>query len=221
MSPEDAHFLRSWWARTCAPRASISICAAIVPYGIYDRFEFDVPLGRCLRGLQGQAVGDCYDRFVVRLLESPRIDPDLSARSLDQMPPTSGKEDDPVGGWWRGQGRGRKPCASLRWARSTSAPRIRAARPATTSCPMAPRMPYRVQASAPVPSPPLSIFEKLTPGLMIADHGRPDRLLRHRPSGGRPMTFSVRPCFRRIGRCLVRRIQAFPRIRSPNSGSPC
>ena len=36
-----------------------------LPYSVYDRFRFDVPLGRGFRG----AVGDCYDRFAVRILE--------------------------------------------------------------------------------------------------------------------------------------------------------
>jgi NADH-quinone oxidoreductase subunit D len=35
------------------------------PYSIYDRFEFDVPVGT---GLMGQ-VGDCFDRHWVRMLE--------------------------------------------------------------------------------------------------------------------------------------------------------
>ena len=35
------------------------------PYGIYDRFKFEVPVGR---GEQG-TVGDCYDRYMVRVRE--------------------------------------------------------------------------------------------------------------------------------------------------------
>lgn len=35
------------------------------PYSIYDRFEFDIPVGE---GLMGQ-VGDCWDRYYVRVLE--------------------------------------------------------------------------------------------------------------------------------------------------------
>ena len=36
-----------------------------VPYSVYHKFDFKVPLGEGFRG----TVGDCYDRFVVRILE--------------------------------------------------------------------------------------------------------------------------------------------------------
>lgn len=51
------------------------------PYSIYDRFEFDIPVGE---GMQG-TVGDCWDRYYVRVLEmeqSLRI----IEQALDQMP---------------------------------------------------------------------------------------------------------------------------------------
>jgi NADH-quinone oxidoreductase subunit D len=35
------------------------------PYSIYDRFDFDVPVGRGLKGV----VGDCWDRYMVRMWE--------------------------------------------------------------------------------------------------------------------------------------------------------
>ncbi|HEX9016906.1 MAG TPA: NADH-quinone oxidoreductase subunit D [Chloroflexota bacterium] len=35
------------------------------PYSIYDRFEFDIPVGRGIKG----AVGDCWDRYMVRVGE--------------------------------------------------------------------------------------------------------------------------------------------------------
>ena len=35
------------------------------PYGIYDRFEFDVPVGSGEKGTQG----DCWDRYIVRIRE--------------------------------------------------------------------------------------------------------------------------------------------------------
>jgi NADH-quinone oxidoreductase subunit D len=35
------------------------------PYGIYDRFEFDVPVGSGERG----TLGDCFDRYMVRVRE--------------------------------------------------------------------------------------------------------------------------------------------------------
>ena len=35
------------------------------PYSIYDRFEFDVPVGNGHFG----TLGDCFDRYWVRMLE--------------------------------------------------------------------------------------------------------------------------------------------------------
>ncbi len=51
------------------------------PYSIYDRFEFDVPFGKGDMG----TVGDCWDRYMVRILEmgeSARI----VSQALDQLP---------------------------------------------------------------------------------------------------------------------------------------
>ncbi len=51
------------------------------PYSIYDRFEFDVPVGRGLMG----TTGDCWDRYWVRMQEmkeSSRI----IRQALDAMP---------------------------------------------------------------------------------------------------------------------------------------
>ena len=51
------------------------------PYSIYDRFEFDVPCGKGEMGV----VGDCWDRYMVRILEmteSARI----VSQALDQLP---------------------------------------------------------------------------------------------------------------------------------------
>ncbi|KAB2640076.1 MAG: NADH-quinone oxidoreductase subunit D [Verrucomicrobia bacterium] len=46
------------------------------PYGIYDRFKFRIPLG---------AVGDCYDRLMIRLLEL-RESLSILRQALDQLP---------------------------------------------------------------------------------------------------------------------------------------
>lgn len=46
------------------------------PYGIYDRFDFDVPLG---------ATGDCYDRFLVRMAEM-RQSMRIIEQALEQIP---------------------------------------------------------------------------------------------------------------------------------------
>ncbi len=51
------------------------------PYSIYDRFEFEVPIGKGEMG----TVGDCWDRYMVRIremTESARIVSD----ALDQLP---------------------------------------------------------------------------------------------------------------------------------------
>ena len=45
-------------------------------YGIYDRFPFRVPLGE---------VGDCYDRFMVRLLEM-RESIKILRQAMDELP---------------------------------------------------------------------------------------------------------------------------------------
>jgi len=135
------------------------------PYGIYDRFEFDVPLGRCYAGSKGK-LGDCYDRFVVRLLEvleSIRI----CRQVLDQMPPTSGKEDDPVGGWCvakAAQKSLRKPPVGEVYFR-TENPRGETGYHIVSD---GTKIPYRVRIRTGSFTA-LSIFEKLTPGLMIAD----------------------------------------------------
>jgi NADH-quinone oxidoreductase subunit D len=135
------------------------------PYGIYDRFEFDAPLGRCYAGSKGK-LGDCYDRFVVRLLEvleSIRI----CRQVLDQMPPSSGKEDDLVGGWCvakAAQKALRKPPVGEVYFR-TENPRGETGYHLVSD---GTKIPYRVRIRTGSFTA-LSIFEKLTPGLMIAD----------------------------------------------------
>jgi len=47
------------------------------PYSLYDRFEFDVPVGRN---------GDCYDRYVVRM-EEIRQSLRILEQALEQFPP--------------------------------------------------------------------------------------------------------------------------------------
>ena len=51
------------------------------PYSVYPDFEFEVPLGRAFAG----AVGDSYDRFVVRILEI-RQSVRIIRQALDGMP---------------------------------------------------------------------------------------------------------------------------------------
>ena len=51
------------------------------PYLLYDRFQFDIPVGT---GIKGQ-VGDCWDRYWVRLLEM-RESVRIVRQALDQLP---------------------------------------------------------------------------------------------------------------------------------------
>jgi NADH-quinone oxidoreductase subunit D len=51
------------------------------PYLLYDRFEFDVPIGT---GIKGQ-VGDCWDRYWVRILEM-RESVRIVRQAIQQMP---------------------------------------------------------------------------------------------------------------------------------------
>src|SRR5690606_24839964 len=46
------------------------------PYDVYDRMEFDIPIGKS---------GDCYDRFLVRI-EEMRQSLRIIHQCLDQMP---------------------------------------------------------------------------------------------------------------------------------------
>lgn len=67
------------------------------PYGIYDRLAVRVPVGQGFAGRTGR-VGDCYDRFVVRLLEineSVR----LVREAVKLLPPPAEKPADPIGGF--------------------------------------------------------------------------------------------------------------------------
>jgi len=47
-----------------------------MPYGIYDRFEFDVPVGQN---------GDCYDRYIIRL-EEIRQSLRILEQAVEQFP---------------------------------------------------------------------------------------------------------------------------------------
>lgn len=48
----------------------------IEPYSIYDRFEFDIPIG---------AEGDCYERYLIRL-EEMRQSVNIVEQAIDQLP---------------------------------------------------------------------------------------------------------------------------------------
>lgn len=51
------------------------------PYSIYDRFDFDIPVGQGLHG----TVGDCWDRYIVRVWEMEES-LKIIEQALDQMP---------------------------------------------------------------------------------------------------------------------------------------
>lgn len=51
------------------------------PYSIYDRFEFDIPVGKGEMG----TVGDCWDRYIVRVREMEES-LKIIEQALDQMP---------------------------------------------------------------------------------------------------------------------------------------
>lgn len=67
------------------------------PYGLYPKLKFEVPVGKAYAGSKG-VLGDCYDRYIVRLLEIVESIK-LCRQVLDMMPPPSEKSDDPVGGY--------------------------------------------------------------------------------------------------------------------------
>lgn len=67
------------------------------PYGIYGQLGVRVPIGQGFAGRHGR-IGDCYDRYVVRLLEvmeSVR----LCREALRLLPPPAEKATDPEGGY--------------------------------------------------------------------------------------------------------------------------
>ena len=67
------------------------------PYGIYGQLGVRVPFGQAFAGRRG-VVGDCFDRYVVRLLEiqeSVR----LCREALKLLPPKAEKATDPTGGF--------------------------------------------------------------------------------------------------------------------------
>lgn len=67
------------------------------PYGLYGELGVQVPVGQGFAGRHG-AVGDCYDRYVVRLLEI-RESVRLCRAALKLLPPAAEKPADPIGGF--------------------------------------------------------------------------------------------------------------------------
>jgi len=52
------------------------------PYSIYDRFDFEVPIGKGLKG----TVGDCWDRYMVRVHEMEQS-LNIIEQAVDNIPP--------------------------------------------------------------------------------------------------------------------------------------
>jgi len=52
-----------------------------MPYSVYDRFDFDVPIGKGERG----TVGDCYDRYLMRVRET-YVSLKIVRQALDGLP---------------------------------------------------------------------------------------------------------------------------------------
>lgn len=67
------------------------------PYGLYPKLKFEVPVGKAYAGSKG-VLGDCYDRYIVRLLEIVESIK-ICRQVLDMIPPPAEKADDPVGGY--------------------------------------------------------------------------------------------------------------------------
>ncbi len=60
------------------------------PYEVYDRMEFDIPVG---------TNGDCYDRYLVRVEEMRAVEPHHQAvRRLAAREPGPGDHRQPQGG---------------------------------------------------------------------------------------------------------------------------
>ena len=51
------------------------------PYSVYDRFDFDIPIGQGIKG----SVGDSWDRFFVRIHEI-RQSVKIVRQAIDQLP---------------------------------------------------------------------------------------------------------------------------------------
>jgi NADH-quinone oxidoreductase subunit D len=133
-------------------------------YGIYGRLGVQVPVGQGFAGRNGR-VGDCYDRYVVRLLEileSIR----LCRETLALLPAKAEKPGDPVGGWQHPDAvkHLRKPPKGEIYCR-TEAPRGEMGYYLVSD---GSKTPYRVKIRTGSFTA-MSIFEKLSRGLFLAD----------------------------------------------------
>jgi NADH-quinone oxidoreductase subunit D len=52
------------------------------PYSVYDRLEFDIPVGQGLKG----TTGDCWDRYMVRVHEMEQS-VTIIEQAIDKLPP--------------------------------------------------------------------------------------------------------------------------------------
>jgi len=116
-------------------------------YGFYPRFAFRVPLGEH---------GDCYDRYMLRILEM-RESVKILVQAFHDLPPGPS--------WTR---RRRSAASAPRPARPTAASRARRANSASTSSATAARIPTAT-ACARLPSSNLTLLEEMCLGHTIAD----------------------------------------------------
>ncbi len=133
------------------------------PYGIYGELDVQVPVGRNYAGRHG-ALGDSYDRFVVRLLEIQESIR-LCRKALELLPPAAAKADDPVGGWQSDASKVlRKPPAGEIYVR-TEAPRGEMGYHLVSD---GSKMPYRIKIRTGSFAA-VGMLEYLCPGLFMAD----------------------------------------------------
>jgi len=133
------------------------------PYGIYPKLKFAVPVGGAYGGSKG-VLGDCYDRYIVRLLEIVESIK-ICRQVLDMMPPPAEQADDPVGGYRVDVTKKlRTPPKGGIYTRVEN-PRGETGYYLVSD---GSKMPYRLKIRTGSFTS-LSIFETLVPGLMVSD----------------------------------------------------
>jgi len=134
------------------------------PYSLYPKLSFNVPVGGGFGGSKG-VLGDCYDRYVVRLMEIMESIK-ICRQVLEMLPPPSEKPDDPVGGY-----RAADVAKKLRTPpKGGLYTRVENPRGETGYYIVSDgtKMPYRIKIRTGSFTS-LSIFETLVPGMMVSD----------------------------------------------------
>ena len=135
-----------------------------VPYGMYEKLQFDIPIGQRFAGKDGE-LGDSYDRYVVRtleVLESIKI----CRQVLKTLPPPHAKDKaDAVGGYQANVNKQlKKPPKGEIYFRCEN-PRGETGYYIVSD---GTKNPYRIKIRTGSFTA-MSIFEKLSRGVMIAD----------------------------------------------------